>query len=245
MILIVGNTHDDIVYFDSIIRNKKSEVVLNKFHATIGTIFSQEVMLLQDVYTSVLSATIVTQIIEKYFILLVFNVGKCQALSNSGFKIGDIAVSRRIMFGDINVKNNAATQVGQIPGFPKVFEVQQDVLLTLINNLSTKTYSKYQECNYVTVNVSFADEKELQFIRDEDYILGFDRNIVFDNESAGLAVAGYIHDIPVISIKVVANIIGKKSTTEDYLTVLKNYASIGRAVVSSIGDISRNDVIRE
>lgn len=245
MILIVGNTHDDIVYFDSIIRNKKNEVILKKFNATIGTIFNQEVMLLKDVYTSILSATIVTQIIEKYFILLVFNVGKCQALPNTGFKIGDVAVSRRITFGDVNVQNSGETQVGQIPGFPRIFEVQQDVLLTLINNLSTKTYSKYQECNFVSCDVQFDNEQELQFIKHDEYVLGFDRNIVFDNNTAGLAVAGYIHDIPVVAIKVVSNIIGKKSTTEDYLTVLKNYASVGRAVVSSIGDISRNDVIRE
>lgn len=245
MILIVGNAHDDIVYFDSILKNKKKELVLNKFPATIGTLFTQEVMLIEGIYTSILSSALITYIIEKYFVLVVFSVGKCQMLPAEGYKIGDIAVSRRILFGDVNVSDIDSTQLGQIPQFPRTFEVQQDILLTLLSSLSSKTYSKYFEATFISCDVHFKNDNELQFIKQGDFVMGYDKDFVFDTESAGMALAGFIHDIPVISIKVVGNIIGKKTTTDDYLTILKQYASLGRAVVSTISDISKNDVIRE
>ena len=244
MILIIGSSHDDIVYFESIIRNKKEEIVLNKFHATIGTIFNQNVMLLSDVYTSYLSSALVTHIIDKYFVLLIFVVGRCQAATRD-LKLGDIAISRRIVFGDVNVTPLTQCQLCQIPKLNKQYDVQQDVLQTLEKALSNRTYDRFIECTFISSNVFYKDETEIKYIKDNDTILGYDSSIVFDNEAGGAALAGDLTSIPVIAIKVVGSILGKKSTTDDYLVVLKQYASIGRAVISTIGEFSRNDVIRE
>ena len=244
MILILGSNHDDIVYFESVIKNKKSETILGKYNATIGTLFNQSVMLLCDIHTHALTASLITHIINKYFVLLVFCVGNCQCATND-LLIGDIAISKRILFGDINLIEAGGVELCQIPSMPKVFEVQQDVLLTLESSLSTRTYSKFYETTFISADVIFKNKDEMRYIREDDYILGYNQHVVFDNNSAGLALAGNLCDIPFISIKVVGNILGKKSTTDDYLVVLKQYASIGRAVVSAIGEISRNDVVRE
>ena len=52
MILIVGSSNDDILYFESILKNKKEFSVLNQFTAYSGEIFNQKVMLLKDMYSS-------------------------------------------------------------------------------------------------------------------------------------------------------------------------------------------------
>ena len=67
MILIVGSNHDDVIYFQSALKDAREEIILNKYRAYIGTILNQNVMVLQDVYTSYVSGAILTHIIEKYF----------------------------------------------------------------------------------------------------------------------------------------------------------------------------------
>ena len=51
MILIVGSEHDDVLYFRSILKDAKEEVILNKYRALTGTILNQSVMVLQDIFT--------------------------------------------------------------------------------------------------------------------------------------------------------------------------------------------------
>ena len=244
MILIIGSSHDDIIYFESIIKNKKEELILNKYQAVSGTVFNQEIMLLHDVHSSYLSSSLATYLMQKYFVLLVFVVGKCTSAS-SDVRLGDIAISRRIMFGDINLTDVGNTQLCQIPALPRVYDVQQDVMQTLSKALSNRTYSRYVEANFISANVHFKNPEDLQFIKEGDTILGFNSSVVLDSETGGIALAGYLANIPVIAVTAVGSVLGQKPTTDDYLLVLKQYASIGRAIVSTIGEFSRNDVIRE
>ena len=62
MILIVGSNHDDVIYFQSALKDAKEEIILNKYRAYIGTILNQNVMVLQDVYTSYVSSALLTHI---------------------------------------------------------------------------------------------------------------------------------------------------------------------------------------
>ena len=58
MIMIVGSQHDDILYFESVITNKREETVLGKFKVTIGTIFNQAVLLVDQMKTNYLSSAL-------------------------------------------------------------------------------------------------------------------------------------------------------------------------------------------
>ena len=82
MILIIGSQHDDILYFESVMSNKREEVVLDKYKVTIGTIFNQSVILIDQVKTNYLSATLTLYLIEKYYVFLVFVVGRCVAYTH-------------------------------------------------------------------------------------------------------------------------------------------------------------------
>ena len=70
MIMIIGSQHDDILYFESVITNKKEELIMGKFKVTIGTIFNQAVMLVDQVKTNYLSSALTLYLIEKYFVSL-------------------------------------------------------------------------------------------------------------------------------------------------------------------------------
>ena len=52
MFLIVGTSHDDILFYETSLKNKREEIILNRYKAQIGTINNQEVMLIHDIYTS-------------------------------------------------------------------------------------------------------------------------------------------------------------------------------------------------
>ena len=71
MIMIVGGQHDDILYFESIISNKKEETVLGRYKVTIGTIFNQAVILVDSAKTNYLSSALTLYLVEKYFVILV------------------------------------------------------------------------------------------------------------------------------------------------------------------------------
>ena len=77
MILIVGSTYDDVMYFESKLRNKSEETILGQYKLMVGTIFSQQVGVVYGGYTNYLSALIVGTILAKRSsVVLLINVGK-------------------------------------------------------------------------------------------------------------------------------------------------------------------------
>ena len=66
MFLIVGTNHDDILFYESSLKNKREEIILNHYTALIGMINNQEVMLIHDIYTSYIASSILSYIIDKY-----------------------------------------------------------------------------------------------------------------------------------------------------------------------------------
>ena len=101
MILILGSTHDDILYFESVMTESHEETIFDIYKIQVGKISNQQVILAYDIYTSYMSSLVTNYILAKYFVILVFVVGKCVTY-NSDFKTGDIAVSKRVILGDVD-----------------------------------------------------------------------------------------------------------------------------------------------
>ena len=244
MIMILGSTHDDILYFESVMVNKKSEVIFGRYPAQIGTIFNQEVIIVYDLYTSYESSLIASYIIEKYYVILIFVVGKCVAFSDN-LKGGDIAISRRIMVGDVDQIKEANVKLGQIPKFPHSFESDPEVIKYLTTSVEKRSFVKYDLCAFVSANVILDSQERIKHISSNGYVLGHNVNVVLDCTSGGVAIAGELHKVPVISMKVIERKIEEKYSTDTYIRVLKHYSDVGKAIVTCIGDIGRNDIIRE
>ena len=244
MILIIGSQHDDILYFESVMSNKRQEVVLGKYEVTIGTIFNQGVVLVDEVKTNYVSSALILYLIEKYFIFLIFNVGRCVAFTKD-LKPLDIVVSKRVIAGDVDQVNEDNVKYGQIPGFDQLFVCQDDIIGYLGDAFEKRTYSTIKIGNYVSTSVDYHRADQVNHLKEGEHLLGFADNVVFDNNSAGIALAADLKKVAFISVKVVERYIDGKKDIQTYLKALKEYTNIGKAVVTCIGDISHNEVITE
>ena len=244
MILISGNQHDDILYFESVMSNKREEIVLGKYPVTIGTIFNQGVVLMDQVKTNYVSSALVLYLIEKYFIFLVFNVGRCVVFTHD-LKPLDIVVSKRIIAGDVDQVNEDNVKYGQIPGFEQTFVCQDDIVGYLSDAFEKRTYSTVKIANYVSTSVDYHRANQIDHLKEGDHILGFEGSVVFDTNSAGMAIAAELKKVAFLSVKVVERYIDGEQNINTYLKALKEYTNIGKAIVTCIGDISHSEVITE
>ena len=244
MILILGSTHDDILYFESVMTNKKEEKLLNVYPLVFGSIFNQEVVIAYNIYTSYISSLITSYLIQKYFIVLVFVVGKCVSYS-ADVKPGDIAISKRVILGDVDQSKEANVKLGQIPHLPRSLESSDEVIGYITSALEKRSFARYSISTFISSNRILENSESIKPLMMNDFVLGHKNNIVFDCISGGVFLASTLHNIPVISIKVSEKQVDQESTAENYIAVLKQYSSVGRAVVTCIGDIGRNDIMKE
>ena len=244
MIMIMGSQHDDILYFESVMTNKKEETVLGKFKVTTGTIFNQAVLVVDGIKTNYLSSALTLYLVEKYFVILVLVVGRCISFSED-IKPLEIAISKNVIAGDVDQVNEENVKMGQIPGFEQVFECSKDVIGYLFKAFEKRTFSVYKTANFVSTSVDYHNVSQINSLREFDHVLGFENGVVFDCNTAGVALAASITRVPFVSDKVVERNINDKNNIDTYLDALKEYINVGKAIVTCIGDIGRNEVITE
>ena len=241
MIAIIGSAHDDILYFESIMNGKQTEVIFNRFELTTGMIFNQEVLLLYGLYSSVLSASVINYVLNKHYINLVINVGKCISISK-GLKDGEIVISNRVIDVNCDLTSVQNVEMGQIPGFNRVFEVQNDIINYVTTGVNKRTYAPSSQGTYLSSD-NLSDET-MRYLSKEKAIFGEHKHLVLDSNSAGIALSCTLFDTPFIIVKVVERTLDKTSDVETYLKVLDSYIGLGKAIVSTIGDIGRKDILK-
>ena len=242
MILIIGSQHDDILYFETVMSNKREEMVLDQYKVTIGTVFNQAVILLDQVITNYVSSALVLYLIEKYMVFLVFNVGRCISFSKD-IKPLEIAISKNVVAGDVDQVNDENIKMCQIPGFEQVFTCQDDVIGYLNTAFESRTYCTTKLANYISTSVDYHRINQVDHLKECEHLLGFSNNVVFDCNSAGVALACSLRKVAFVSVKVVERNIDQQNNINTYLAALKEYTNIGKAIVTCIGDIGHNEVI--
>ena len=244
MILIIGSNHDDVIYFQSALKDVREEVILNKYRAKIGTILNQSIMVLQDVYTSYVRSALLTYIVEKYYVLMVFSVGTCFAQSKN-LKVGDIAISEFATFGDVDqIRMIKGTGLGQIPGYPQMFFSHKELIKNMEEALNSVGENNYTLCTFMNSSYYRRDKQLIEELSLEDSVANKNKNTVLDGTTTGIALACHLFDIPYLAIKIVEGQAGEKTSIEDYMKVLEQYGVIGKAIIVCIGELSRNDVLR-
>ena len=244
MILIIGSTHDDILYFESVMTNKREEKILNYYPLVFGSIFNQEVVVAYNIYTSYISSFITSYIIQNYFVVLVFVVGKCVSYSPD-VKPGEITVSKRVVLGDVDQVKEANVKLGQIPHLPRSLESSDEVIGYISTALEKRSFAHYSIATFISSNKILENSESIKPLMMDDFILGHKGHIVFDCLSGGAFLASTLYNIPALAIKVCEKQVDEPSTAENYIAVLKQYSSVGRAIVTCIGDIGRNDIMKE
>lgn len=242
MILIIGSTHDDLLYFESVMTRRRNEKILDHFPVVFGNIFNQEVCLLEGVYSNYVSSMLALEIIHKYYVILVFVVGRCTALT-SNWKLGDIAVSRYTITGDVDLMLESESRLGQIPGCPAFYVSQDDIVGYFMAQAERRIDASFRLATYVSMNASYASKSQLDVMLSGDRAFGTNDCLVMDNSLGGVAVACHFSHVPFLGIKVVSRFLDEPYTVEEYATTLRKYIDLGKAVVSTIGDIGRSDLL--
>ncbi len=243
MILIVGNNHDDVLYYESKLRNKTEEKLYKRFSFVTGTLFSQKVGVVYGVYTNYVSSMIVSEIIKNNHVVLVINVGRCQSLQGD-IKVGDVAISRQVYLGEVSLLDVENSLLGQVPGFPQ-YHLCDHYALEMMNDCFNRVASKQfsHVCSFISLERYINKASDLDDINLNNMFFGQTKNIVFDNNSGGISLACTIHDVPMVSVKIVESYVGEPRTLNGYVSILKKYSELGKAVTACIGEISRNEVI--
>ena len=241
MIVIVGETHDDILYFESVIANRREEVLLNRYKVSIGTVFSQEAIVVHDLFTSILASAVLMHILSNYYIDLVISVGRCMSVSKE-IKNGDIIISNKIIDANVDLSMFNDVAMAQIPGFNREFNVQEDIINYLSQGLERRTSTDYHYATFLsTDNMSKAMCDSL--IERKNVLALENELLVIDQNSAGVAVASTLKAVPFIVIKVAENNLAVANNLESYSNVLSRYIDLGKAVMSTINDIGRSDIL--
>lgn len=241
MIVIVGTNHDDILYFDSVLANKREEAILGRYKISLGTIFNQEVIVVHELYTSSLASAVLTYILDRFFVDLVVNVGKCISVNND-IKNCDIVISNTIIDTNVDLTLYHDVTIGEIPGFERVFNIQKDIVDYMIKGLERRTFVNFHHCTVLSCDNLSYEMREI--LKSKKTIFGIkDEKLVLDQNSAGVALACSLKNVPFLTLKVVENRLEQESKIDTYVKVLAKYIDLGKAVVATIGDIGRNDIL--
>ncbi len=242
MILIVGTTHDDVLYFEAQLKNKEEKELFKCAKVVFGELYNQNICLAYNIFSNYMSSSVVSLLIEKYDIIAVFNVGSCHAYSDD-LKSGDILVSDVVLLGDVSLGSIEKVKVGEIPSFPNGY-----IADTLFTNYMIKFSKNFMISNIhngtiVSTNKEFVSKEEIQLINDDKVVLGKSAYIGFESTSGGCAFASYMFDVPYVAVKVVIDTIKGNITTKEKILTLRQYANVGKLISSTIGEIGRNDTI--
>ena len=241
MIVIVGETHDDILYFDSVLANRREDVLLNKYKISIGTIFSQEVLVIHDLYASIISSSILLYILEKFYVDLVISVGRCMSVSKN-IKNGDIIVSKKVIDTDVDLSMFEDVAMAQIPGYDRDFHAQDDVVGYITQGLEKRISVNFHHAVFLSSD-NMSKQVTDSLIERRSIFAMDNENIVIDHNSAGIALACKLKNIPFVVVKVAEHDLSYANNLETYSDVLSRYIDLGKAVISTINEISRSDIL--
>ena len=241
MIVIVGDTHDDVLYFETVLANKKQEILFDRFKISRGTIFSQEVLVIRDMVTNVLTSSVVTHIIDNNIVDLVICVGKCVSISNN-LKAGDIALSSNIIDANVDLSIFKDIGMAEIPGFSREFPVQEDIFGYIAENLGKRPKIDFRRVSFLSSDNMSQDM--INFLKQHKTIFSnSEESFVVDHNSAGMAVSCMLCGVPFISVKVIEHGIDNANNLKTYTNVLSRYIDLGKGVIETINNIGRSDIL--
>lgn len=243
MILIIGQTHDDILYFENIMHNKENEKLFNTIPLITGTIYNQDVCLAYNVYSNYISSLIITHLIRSKFVIFVVSVGKAKTYFDD-LQVGDVVLSNSITLGDVDFTNENNCKLGQIPFLPEKYLTQSYLSQIFTQSFNKVLYKEPFKADFISLNKHIKDVHQLNELVANNFVLGLEKEIVFDTESGGAAVACHLADVPYISIKVIESKIGEETSLDNYLKVLEKYIEVGKGVSIAISEIGRNDFVK-
>ena len=238
MIVLIGSSHDDRIFFESLITQRRKERILKLFDASYGKLFGQ------DVYTNYRAQAVCQYLIEKYFVILVLSVGTCRGFSPERNR-NDVVVSRTVVLSDVNQVPTLGGRWGELRELGERLESSQQVLSFLLPILKQRLFTPNYEADFVSSSHFYTKKEELEPRRLHGRLFGLERNIALDCTLGGIGVACSLYHVPFIALKVVEGNYAEPIDVNDYASILQKEAEVGRVVVNVINDISQSYILEE
>lgn len=241
MILILGATDDDILYFRTKMDMAAVHKIAGKTEVFIGKYSGKEVAVTTTGLSNSLSTMITGLCIEKYHPYFVLNVGSLHAFDEN-LKQGDLYMADRIYLGGVDFTPwGNGTKYGQIPAMPQFFLSEDDYLL-LIETIAKKMTNKSLARGFVmSTNKFYTDRVKATSLINHHYayVDGID---AFDTELGGIALACRAFDIPWIALKSISYVIGHKDELLNFIRKgLETEPLIGNIISTLFQELSEHE----
>lgn len=173
-----------------------------------GIINNKEVIILITGVGKTNSSSFLTSLLMKEKITKIINIGFVGAKGD--FIIGEVVLVNKVSYGDVDVTAFTNYELGQIPKMPKYFNSDLEML------------EKFKK----VIN------KEVLLYTQDKFVLKSDlNNAIFDMEGASLYQVAYTFKTPIIAVKLISDIIGKKSQIENYIKFEENSSNIIKEII--------------
>jgi adenosylhomocysteine nucleosidase len=140
------------------------------------------------------AAAKLTEYLIKYNIDSIINIGF--AGGSSKYQVGDIILVSEATYHDFNL-TLFGYEHGQVPGFPTFFKSNHDLVQKIESIMPNLHKEKLFTGDYfMTENLAF--------------------DFVCDMEGAALYQTAFMHQIPIVSVKVISDIVGMEKHYESY-----------------------------
>ncbi|MDY0210814.1 MAG: 5'-methylthioadenosine/S-adenosylhomocysteine nucleosidase [Acholeplasma sp.] len=192
MILIIGAMASETSQIEQLIQNQNWLSIAGK-PIVLGTINDQKVMLATTGVGKVNASMVLSAILSKYPIDWIINVGLV-----GGFMPlvqGEMVIVNQAIYHDFDL-TIFGYEKGQVPQMPVYYQTDVKLLNKLSSLLNVKHVKLYTGDSFTT---SLIEE-----------------NACCDMEGAAFYQVAYLFEKPIISVKVISDVIGKPSQIEAY-----------------------------
>lgn len=241
MILIVGENHDDIIYFESALRDKKEEKLLNNYPLIRGTIFNQKIIIVYDIYGTSLLSSILTYIVSKEYIHFIINVGRCFSISED-IPFSSITFTKSTYFYGLNYTKEKKVRTNEYPSIPYKIDIDPSLQETFISCFNKLSFKDIRIVNEINVE---SDEDKIKLLKEDknNIIDGLSSSLISSSSIGAISLISQLFSIPFISVKVSQGKLNEENDIPSYLEILKTFITVGKSTIALIGEISTEHII--
>lgn len=201
MILIIGTTKDDIIYYKNRMRVKEEGKIANKFPYYLGRLANKDVCLTYTGYSNLSSSAITGYMLEKFTPYIVIITGAASTL-NKKAKQKDLFIAERIYLGDVDLTSFDDIKFGQIKNLPPFFSSDEDYI-KMIEVINSKTENlNLLRGPLISTNTYFNDKKKAEAVISKNFG-NIESMLAFDTEAGGIVTACGIFEVPWLLLKVI------------------------------------------
>ena len=205
MILILGQTEDDILYFTSrFTSGEKLDSLPLGVIGHRGNFGVDEIVIAATGFGNTQSALVTNMLIDKYDPYLVINTGSVISLDKNLHQ-GDIFIADRYYFDGVRYNPILHTNYGQIPGNPEFF-VFENAKNGQVEAASFEVgKGSFAERGYLLSGEQiYTDSKTIDEIKNEHYAYVKNMMRAYDTVSGGIALVCYRREVTLLTIRVVS-----------------------------------------